>query len=591
MSSRFDFFVMFLLIGCLGGSVGMAQRVLPNDGLEGASGTISSTNSGPNRFAGVNINQNVGATRFYNEGYTGTRARVVNAEGGHIWNGHETLGHVTQQFDARQTYISNGFDFESLGQADRHATWVGHVIGGRDSGGGYHQQGIAHGAELWSSSIATGYGSPPWSNSWGWSRGHAFTEAYANPMLIGVNGQTADVVNSSWGFSSNSAADVQGGNNLFTVTADGIARQSRGTFVYAAGNEGSATNTIRAPGNGHNGIVVGALGSDTDATPYNTISNFSSRGPQRYNGPDGDLGNVRARVDITAPGQNMTLAFYGGLTGGNEGGTDPSNGASNWYTNNAAGTSFAAPIVAGGATLLADVAYDRFADNAANARDGQVIKSVLLNSATKNQGWDNGQSLVGSTIQTTQALDNTYGAGILNLDQAFDQFTAGTTDVDGLDGGVIQQIGWDYGIVDEGQSQDYFFDDKILAGTDIQATLNWFVGRSWFGNTTGGSINSADQYFTNLSLELWSVENGAADSMVAISNAGFLSTEHFSLIAPETDDYLLRVNWVGERYDFINNSSQTYGLAWSTVTIPEPSSIAFLMLLFSSATLIRSRRG
>ena len=556
----------------------------------GAEGAISSTNTGTNPFNGLNINEHVGADRFYNEGYTGTRARVVNVEGGHIWNGHESLGHVTQQFDALQTYTNNGLAPGNLGQVDRHATWVGHVIGGRENGGGYYQQGIAHGADLWSAAIATSYGSPPWSNNWGWNTGHAFTEAYANPTLTGFGGQTADVVNSSWGFANQNSASVMGGNDLFSVTADAIAQQSRSTFVFAAGNEGPNSNTVRAPGNGYNGIVVGALQSDTSQQPYSTISSFSSRGPQRYNGPDGNFGLVRARVDITAPGQNMTLAFYGGLTGGNVGGSDPSGGATNWYTFNAQGTSFAAPIVAGGATLLADVAYDRFAGNVVNARDGQVIKAVLLNAAAKPQNWNNGQQNVGGTVTTTQALDYTYGAGILDLNKAFDQYTAGTTDVAGVGGGDIEAIGWDYGVIDENQSTDYEFAKKLAGGSEFTATLNWFVGRSWTGNTFGGSINSSDDYFTNLSLELWSMENGLADSLIAQSDAAFINTEHFSLLIPETDEYLLRVNWLGERYDFVNNSSQTYGLAWYGTAIPEPSTFA-LLALGGTLAILRRRRS
>ena len=191
--------------------------------LTGASGHIVSTNTGTNPFNGLSINRHVGADRFYNEGYTGTRAVVANVEGGHVWNGHETLGHVSNFFDARQTYINNGFGFGTLGQADRHATWVAQVNGGR--GPNEYQRGIAHGADLWSGAIATSYSGAPWSNNWGWSRGHAFTDAYALPTLSGVNGRTADVVNSSWGFLSSSSSTL-GGNNIFSVTADGSSASS-----------------------------------------------------------------------------------------------------------------------------------------------------------------------------------------------------------------------------------------------------------------------------------------------------------------------------------------------------------------------------
>ena len=269
---------------------------------------------------------------------------------------------------------------------------------------------------LWSGAIATQYNGAPFTTGFGWSRGYAFTEPYAAAMLTGVAGRRTDVVNSSFGFFNSSNNAISGGNDVFTLTIDGMARQGRTTVVFSAGNSGT-TQFVGSPGNGYNTIVVGVLGNDLGNPPYSTIAAFSTQGPQPYNGPDGFVPNV-VRVDIVAPGENMTLAFYGGTTGGNIGGTDPSGGANDWYSFNAAGTSFAAPTVAGGATLLCDVAYDRFAANSANATDGQVIKAVLLNSASKPTGWNNGQSLQGTVLRTTQALDYVYGAGKLNLDRA-----------------------------------------------------------------------------------------------------------------------------------------------------------------------------
>ena len=68
------------------------------------------------------------------------------------------------------------------------------------------------------------------------------------------------------------------------------------------------------------------------------------------------LNSARGRVDISAPGDQLTLAYYGGTTGGNqapsEGGTP--NGGNNFFSFNTAGTSFAAPTVAGGLSLMVD---------------------------------------------------------------------------------------------------------------------------------------------------------------------------------------------------------------------------------------------
>src|SRR4051812_49861844 len=43
----------------------------------------------------VNMNTLLGADRFYNAGFTGTNSVMANIEAGRVWNGHETLTHVT----------------------------------------------------------------------------------------------------------------------------------------------------------------------------------------------------------------------------------------------------------------------------------------------------------------------------------------------------------------------------------------------------------------------------------------------------------------------------------------------------------------
>src|SRR5207237_1161234 len=155
---------------------------------------------------------------------------------------------------------------------------------------------------------------------------------------------------------------------------------------------GPDSNTVGAPASGYNKIAVASLAADTTANPYTQPSTFSSRGPNDFFNPvtGRTTHGVRPVVDIAAPGEALALAYYGGATGSNTGGVDQSNGANNFYLIDASGTSFAAPIVAGGAALLADVAHVNFD---AHGTDGRVIKAVLLNSADKTPGWDNGQFL------------------------------------------------------------------------------------------------------------------------------------------------------------------------------------------------------
>ena len=542
-----------------------AHIVPATGGLVNARNHIVSSNAGPTPFTGLSINELIGAQRFYDEGYTGTRAVIVNVEGGHVWNQHETLGLLQIFFDARQTFLQNGLNFGQLGEFDRHATWVGHNLGGFDFSMLEYELGVAYGAQMWSGAIANNFIGDPFTLSWSWDRGYSFTDAFSKPLLSGSNGVTADVSNSSWGFTNSQDSSITGGNNLFTVTLDGIARQSGATVVCSAGNDGPKPNTIGGPGNGYNTICVGASGDDLSSEPFSLITDFSSRGPQNYNGPDGEFGLVRARIDIVAPGANLTLAFYGGLTGGNAGGEDVSNGQTSYYSFNVAGTSFSAPTVAAAAALIADVAYDQFSENVSRARNGQVVKSVLLNSARKPEPWDNGQSTEPPFV-TSQALDYTYGAGLLDLDKAFDQFTTGNTDLPGDGPGMIETIGWDFGVLPEGASAEYLMFNTLTCGSEFTATLNWFVGRTWVETANTGCVSSEDLYFTDLALEMYRVKDDQPE-LVAQSDAKFINTEHLHFEIPTTGQYMLKVNWVGERYDFVDNDSQTFALAWRTNSV------------------------
>jgi MYXO-CTERM domain-containing protein len=268
-------------------------------------------------------------------------------------------------------------------------------------------------------------------------------------------------------------------------------------------------------------------------------------------------------------------------------------GAPNFYTGNLAGTSFSAPIIAGGAALLNDVAYDQFPDNPA-AHDNRVIKAVLQNSADKLAGWDNGQFDTGSELLTFQSLDLTTGTGVMNLDRAYDQFVAGTTDLPGLFGGTIESIGWDFGMVGDGTPVEYFFDDLLLGGSTLNATLTWNRDRS-FDFLTG---NAWDDSFDDLDLEIWRMLDDGSDDLVAASVSTFNNVEHLSITLPETGQYKLRVNWFQEIFDLVGDTNEEYfGLAWAGVPfqdpdqpIPEPASVVVWFGLIGLVGLLFRRR-
>jgi hypothetical protein len=547
--------------------------------LYGQSGENNLVSSVPGTFQnGTNINNLIGANRFYDAGFTGQGTITANVEAGHIWNGHEALTHVTNY-----QHHANAFGTTTQDLFDRHATWVGSHIGGRATvvNGGAWQTGIAPGTDLRSGAIASSW------NGNAYALGFNFTATSFTGGYTPFFG-TADVINSSWG--GNSPA----GNNFFAIALDGYAAQnSNTTLVASAGNSGPGQNTVGFPGSGYNAITVAALANGGNNS-YNTVANFSSRGPQSYFDPiNGTVTGVRAAVDIAAPGTNLMAAFYGGQTGGNNttlAGSSNGGTNANFYSSSVAGTSFAAPIVAGSVALLKSASYNtaELAGNAAS-RDTLVVKSVLMNSADKTIGWNNGQvahvnGLGG--VRTTQALDWAAGAGMVNLNQAFDQYlTAGTRDVLGLNNGnlgTVAAVGWDLGNVLIGTSNLYSIGGLLEGNTLFNVTLNWFRNRTFNTNT----FTVSDIAQANLTLR---VRDLITNSIISESSSLFNTAEHLSFFLPRTSEYGIEVFYANNTFGSIGDVN--YGLAWSGITaVPEPSSITLIVVVGSIAVGMRLRR-
>jgi hypothetical protein len=520
---------------------------------------IVSSSPGTFPSTGININDFVGANTFYSAGHTGTNATMLNLEAGHVWGGHESLGHTLQNPNAAAG---------ALNEADRHATWVGAAMGGRLGGslpGGY-QQGIAHGATLRSSALATSWSGSAYALNFGFSAASSLNHAAS------VLGQ-ANVANSSFGFIDASSSSG------FGVAFDGVTRANpRTTWVFSAGNSGPGGNTVGAPASGYNGISVGATGPGNG---YTTVASFSSRGPQDYADPEnGTISGVRAPVDILAPGQSLTLAFYGGQTGGN--GTSLSGSTltagTDLYSDNVAGTSFAAPIVAGGATLLNDASISLGMGQ--NSRESRVIKAVLMNSADKLAGWTNNPTVISGASVTTQGVDFAQGAGQMNLTKAYAQYTGGVQDVAGSGGGAIATVGWDYGgFGNELADNDYAFTTVLLGGTDFTATLAWFRDRTYNPDT----FIVADVSFANLDLQLW---DSTFTTLFASSEGLYDSNEHLSLTIPATGSYGIRVSRKDNMFGAL--AGVEYGLAWSATAIPEPT-YTLMLAMVALGTALRRR--
>jgi hypothetical protein len=447
--------------------------------------------------------------------------------------------------------------------------------------------GIAYDSTVWSGSIATGTTGANESFSLNAS---SFAYPYVAALMSGVGGQKADVVNSSY-----TSDGGQDGGNFESMAIDSYAAASGKLIVFAAGNTGDGANTINAPASGFNALVVGALTSDASTPVYGSVADFSSRSPTDVfipATPNGNVGStfssVRARVDITAPGTDLWGANYDS--------TAPA--VKDQWVSPLQGTSFAAPITAAGAALVADAGKANFSGDS-HATDGRVLKAVLMNSAAKPQGWNNGQANVGGVITTSQSLDYKYGSGMLDLNQAYHQYLSagGTHDVADSggnlsSGGVVAPTGWEFGQVSQGGTADYVIDTPLSAQAKLGVTLTWYAHDTNDFSGSDAGEDPAFGSFDNLDLRIYlaSLVGGIWEptTLVAQSNSLYNSTEELDFALPTAGDYILQVADGGYLWNFTGDTATPFGLAW-TVSVPEPAGLGLLMMA-AAGIIVQHRR-
>jgi autotransporter-associated beta strand protein len=529
------------------------------DGEQWGSGDVSSSVAPPGGGL-FDINAFVGANTYYNAGITGQNTRSTVTEAGHIWNGTESLTHVTNFYASSFAY--GGTNMEP--RIDRHATWVAGALGGRivETNPQIYQKGIAYGTTLSSAAIANTWAGSAYTLSFSWNYNSwtgGILPSFAN----------SDVINQSYGFTD------AGGNNAYTRMMDALANSnSKVVSVASAGNSGTA-GSVGSPGSGYNSITVGALGNPNS---YNSIASFSSRGPQNwgYINSGGTLivvTNARTVVDIVAPGSSIIAPFYGAQTGGN----NPTlSGSTNLGTNPASytalnGTSFAAPIVSGAASLMmsASKTLPELQGNS-EATESVVIKALMLNGATKLTGWNNGQITNSGVVTTTQGLDFTTGAGSLNLAATYTNQTQGTKGVGfNVQGnqGVVEARGWDLGAALIGSTNTYLLSGLFSSNSTFTTTLSWL--RQVSMNTSLGSTNATDIAEANLNLRVWTMNpDGSVGTLVGSSQSPYNVTEHLHFQLPNTGYYIVGVDYEANSFDNTGTwgsgtNQQKYGIAWN----------------------------
>ena len=503
----------------------------------------------------VNLNESLGATTFYNQGVFGqnTTSWVVDAQlvGTNLFPA-ENFSNLSD------TYASS----DALTNSGDHATWVAALLGGYTAPGYYLNTGMAPGTTIDSAALATS------TNADG-----SFSISTNSISAYSYAASNGDVLSTSIGDSSDPA-----GVGLLSGLLDSLAvANPNTTMVAAAGNTGPANGSVNGPASGYNVISVGALDGPTN---YSVVASFSSRGPQPTEWYDGTNtysyesgAATRPAVDLVAPGVGIVLPVT--MTVG-------SNSISFSYYS-LAGTSFATPLVAGGAALLDSLAKSSTSFNGITnaATQNVVIKAVLMNSADKLPGWNNGQQILNDVITTTQALDWAMGAGGLNLNTASTQYTSSayvTTSPGFSYSGFnlpVASTGWGYGTALLGGDNSYSLSSELFAGQQIAVTLDWLRSSFWNAEIS----DYVDVAQAELDLMVYQVVLGEGDQLVAESISPVSTTQELYFQLAASGIYKIQVGYSTNLFDFSGSyGSQPYGIAWSVTGVPEPGTFALLIL-------------
>lgn len=256
-------------------------------------------------------------------------------------------------------------------------------------------------------------------------------------------GQGARISSNSWGFTNAAGnpiprydTNAQQYDAIVRDAQTGVAGHQPLTIVFAAGNDGSAANTVSTPGTAKNVLTVGAgenvrqTGTDgcgianSGADSANDIISFSSRGPVNSLGGDG-----RIKPEICAPGTHIEA----GIPQSNYNGTSVCNQffpAGQTLYGWSSGTSHSTPAVAGGAALV----YQDFLNKGLAAPSPAMVKAFLVSAATRMTGVGANDTLP----------SNNQGMGRMDLGRAFDgtaRMLVDQTQILGASGQTFQVTG------------------------------------------------------------------------------------------------------------------------------------------------------
>jgi len=339
---------------------------------------------------------------------------------------------------------------------------------------------------------------------------------------------------------------------------DNYAAEYNTLFVTAIG-DGQTTSTttpsyVNAPADMYNGIAVGAF-TGIGGTPSTWV------------GPTWD---GRSAPDLIAPGSY---------------------------------TSYTAPLVSGSAALLIQAGNADVGGNAtaAAATDIRTVKALLLNGATKIQGWTNSYTANSgtytynaTTANATTPLDPRYGSGMVNVYNSYETLAGGEHSYSATTSSAISSFtsntaapaasftgtaitatsGWNLASItatsksNAVENYDFNLPGTSVNSWDLTATLTW--NKDYQAN----GINHLMLFLLNSSGQEVASSTSMLDNLQQINVNSALG---MTTLAP--GQYDLAVEMLGGSN--LISSSETYALAWNfvdPVSVPEPDTIAVLLL-------------
>lgn len=316
----------------------------------------------------------------------------------------------------------------------------------------------------------------------------------------------------------------------WTRGLEAMAQQHDLVIVAGIGNGLSAYDPPLYPAAGSNIIAVGL------ATPIFTNNDSAAFDGFSFAQPDistcGPTDDMRCKPDIIAPGDCLVAAL----------------GEPNSYRASGSFSSFATPVVAGAAGLLLQKAVQdaRLAD----AAKPEVIKAILMNSATKMPYWHKGK--VEKKDDHIVPLDWIQGAGMINAVGAYQTLTAGQ-----FKNGDVSQTGWDFSRLDDANSANSYI-LKIDESNNTMITITAVWNRHYQNQYPFEALPEKD---ADIKLELWAIDsqNPQYNYLLDYSDSKVDNVEHIYIKAdPNYIEYEIIVSYPG------NPAECNYALAWST---------------------------